>query len=193
MRMEFGDSATRGLACLGELDDAAFRTLVEAAGQAALEQDVSSLMGGLSIDGSKSKPALQGLTTLLLEAAKLNAAASEVSDALEEVGVAADRSSAIITVLNREQEAIRANLMSTTFSNPKILDVQWRVDHSVRTKYMDQMGKPTFLITIITSGNGDGKARGETSFACSKEELQSLVSKLKDACTQVDRILGTSR
>eukprot|EP01048_Picozoa_sp_COSAG05_P010158 COSAG05_NODE_880_length_6791_cov_5.464734_5_plen_192_part_00 len=191
--MEFGESVTRGLASLGELDDASFQTVIEAAAQAAMEQDVSGLMDGLSIDGSKSKPALQGLTTLLLEAAKFDAGASEVSDALGEVGLPSSRSSAIVSVLNGHQDAIRANLMKITFSNPKILDVQWRVDHSVRTKYQDQIGEPTFLITIITSGSGDGGARGETSFACSKEELQSLVSKLKDACTQVDRILGTSR
>ena len=35
--------------------------------------------------------------------------------------------------------------------------------------------------------------RQEVKFACSREELQDLVAKLKDACTQVDRILGTSR
>ena len=57
----------------------------------------------------------------------------------------------------------------------------------------DPTGKGQALCIKSCSLACDGKARGETSFACSKEELQSLVSKLKDACTQVDRILGTSR
>lgn len=101
----------------------------------------------------------------------------------------------MIGIVNRERDTIRELLLKTTFHFQKVLDVQWRVDHSVRTKYQDQIGEPSFLISIITAG-GEGAPDGqrqEVKFACSKEELQDLVAKLKDACTQVDRILGTSR
>lgn len=46
------------------------------------------------------------------------------------------------------------------------------------------------LIALFQTADG---SRQEVKFACSREELQDLVAKLKDACTQVDRILGTSR
>ena len=113
---------------------------------------------------------------------------------LEEVGISR-RAGYLIGIVNRERDTIRELLLKTTFHFQKVLDVQWRVDHSVRTKYQDQIGEPSFLISIITAG-GEGAPDGqrqEVKFACSKEELQDLVAKLKDACTQVDRILGTSR
>ena len=194
--MEFGESVARGLRALGPdggIDDASFQTLAEAAAKAALEEELGGMLDGLSIDGAKCKPALQGLATLFLEAAKFNVGDSEVIDALEEHGVESKRSKIVANIANGAKSAIRANLLRTTFSHPKILDVQWRVDHSVRTKYEDQIGEPTFMISILSSATADGLDRTETHFACTREELQNLVAKLKDACTQVDRILGTSR
>ena len=159
---------------------------------------------------------------------------------LEESGLV-QRAAYLIGIVNRDRPTIRSQLLNTSFHFQQVLDVQWRVDHSVRTKYQDQIGEPTFLISIITAG-GEGVrvhayllprhrpthmriclylearsapltpcarsltaapcpsvvqvesgARREVKFACSREELQDLVAKLKDACTQVDRILGTSR
>lgn len=139
----------------------------------------------------------------------------------------------LIGLVNRDRPTIRSQLLGTTFHFQQVLDVQWRVDHSVRTKYQDQIGEPTFLISIVTAGGAGVRftcsavasaslcarslaacallrsvayaawcvgmlqsepgVRQEVKFACSREELQDLVAKLKDACTQVDRILGTSR
>jgi hypothetical protein len=115
----------------------------------------------------------------------------------EENGLPSKRAAFVAGVVNRERDSVRAHLMTKTFSASKILDVQWRVDHSVRTKYQDQIGEATFLISILTgapaAAGGGEMVRQEVQFACTKEELQSLVGKLKDACTQVDRILGTTR
>lgn len=142
----------------------------------------------------------------------------------------------LVGLVNRDRPTIRSQLLETTFHFKQVLDVQWRIDHSVRTKYQDQIGEPTFLIDIITAGGkgvrvtcltarcahcahsltvpfaavrfcdrsscpcwivdmlqSEPGTRQEVKFACSREELQDLVASLKDACTQVDRILGTSR
>ncbi len=62
------------------------------------------------------------------------------------------RAAYLIGLVNRDRPTIRSQLLSTTFHFQQILDVQWRVDHSVRTKYQDQIGEPIFLISIITAG-----------------------------------------
>lgn len=62
------------------------------------------------------------------------------------------RAAYLIGLVNRDRPTIRSQLLSTTFHFQQVLDVQWRVDHSVRTKYQDQIGEPIFLISIITAG-----------------------------------------
>ena len=65
------------------------------------------------------------------------------------------RAAYLIGIVNRDRPTIRSQLLNTSFHFQQVLDVQWRVDHSVRTKYQDQIGEPTFLISIITAG-GEG-------------------------------------
>ena len=62
------------------------------------------------------------------------------------------RAAYLIGLVNRDRPTIRSQLLSTTFHFQQVLDVQWRVDHSVRTKYQDQIGEPIFLISLITAG-----------------------------------------
>ena len=76
------------------------------------------------------------------------------SGLLEESGLV-QRAAYLVGLVNRDRPTIRSQLLSTTFHFQQVLDVQWRVDHSVRTKYQDQIGEPTFLISIITAG-GEG-------------------------------------
>lgn len=106
------------------------------------------------MDPKKSKPAFQALATFLLEAAKFNSSDDELTSTLEEAGILS-RAPHLIGLVNRDRPAIRSTLLSTTFHFQQVLDVQWRVDHSVRSKYQDQIGEPTFLISVITAG-GEG-------------------------------------
>jgi hypothetical protein len=76
------------------------------------------------------------------------------SGVLEESGLV-QRAAYLIGLVNRDRPTIRSQLLDTTFHFQQVLDVQWRVDHSVRTKYQDQIGEPTFLISIVTAG-GEG-------------------------------------
>jgi hypothetical protein len=128
--------------------------LAEAAAKASKNEPAEEELAEVGMAPKKSKPAFQALATFLLEAAKFNSSDDELTSMLEEAGILS-RASYLIGLVNRDRPTIRATLLNTTFHFQQVLDVQWRVDHSVRSKYQDQIGEPTFLISIITAG-GDG-------------------------------------
>ena len=90
------------------------------------------------------------------------------------------------------------------FNFPHIVGVDWRMDYCIKTDTLAHVGKPLYFLSFQTENNlklpeGEGKGEGEegvggaggqVDLTCNLEELQDLVSKLKDATRQMERIQG---
>tara|TARA_R110002050_G_scaffold261228_1_gene401218 strand:- start:336 stop:617 length:282 start_codon:yes stop_codon:yes gene_type:complete len=84
--------------------------------------------------------------------------------------------------------------------------VDWRMDYCIKNNSLGNIGKPVYFVSLETEKNvklkegveggvesesGSSSSQGSTErveFTCNLEELQDLVSKLKDAAKQMERV-----
>ena len=96
---------------------------------------------------------------------------------------------------------------------PRIVGVDWRLDYEIRSSVVERIDEPRFLVSLKTSrGVGSAEVRfappcmglrgpvrpptlaivrqdSDVKFTCSVNEMTDLVTKLRDATKQVERIL----
>lgn len=89
------------------------------------------------------------------------------------------------------------------FNFAHVVGVEWRLDYYIKSDKLDRIDVPicasqrlaplshshipfSDVINIKTEENGQTK---DVQFACTQEELQDLVTKLKQAVKEVDRIV----
>lgn len=74
-------------------------------------------------------------------------------------------------------------------SFPSIVGIDWRLDYTVRSKHGGRENVPMFFISLQI------KERGLIRYVdmiATQEELQDMLSKVRDAVKQVDRVLSLS-
>jgi len=143
--------------------------------------------------GSGSDPIIikQGhaaITALFLEGAKLNADPSVLSGVLEEHKIVQARQEHLIAKYTEAKPQLRKLLSQTLFHPPKIVDVDWRLDYFLKANSVEKINIPLYRIVLQTT-NKDG-VTAPVEFACTLEQLQDLVAKLRDATKQIDRSSG---
>lgn len=81
------------------------------------------------------------------------------------------------------------------------MDIKWRLDYSIRSKTLGKENIPMFHIALQVAANSTTTTSSssntnnvhtditEVTFLATLEELQDLLSKVKDAIKQVDRVL----
>ena len=84
------------------------------------------------------------------------------------------------------------------FNFPHIVGTDWRMDYCIKTDTLGHVGKPIYYISLKTEKNLKLPESSVTEipkmeqenvdFTCNLEELQDLVSKLKDATKQMERV-----
>lgn len=102
------------------------------------------------------------------------------SSILEDCKFAPDRIDAFKTLYIENKPQLRANLGRVRSSLPHIVDVDWRLDYYIKSNQMERVDKPVYLIGLKTEKSDEVQTK-EIQFACTQEQLQDLVSKLKDA------------
>jgi hypothetical protein len=91
-------------------------------------------------------------------------------------------------------------------SFPQIIGIDWRIDYSIRSKSTGKDNIPMFYVSLKVletnthsnsssiSNNGSSNADNKVNninFIASLEEMHDLLSKIRDAVKQVERILNT--
>jgi polycomb group RING finger protein 4 len=82
--------------------------------------------------------------------------------------------------------ALRENLSQTQFQFPHVVDVQWRLDYLIKSNAVERIDQPIYLIKLKTKQSPGGENK-ELEFACTLEQMQDLVAKLKDAEHALER------
>ena len=94
---------------------------------------------------------------------------------------------------------------SLSVSNPKLVDVEWKVIYNLSSKHLNKLHQPKFLITLTLLCQGDFKKGTPTEtmaytakrnqlrvhrvqFQCNYEELTHLNFKIKSAINAVDTL-----
>ncbi len=71
--------------------------------------------------------------------------------------------------------------------NMIIVDVNWRLDYAVRSKYEGRENKPIYFVTLRVKDCGLIK---DIEMIANYEELQYFYNKIRDSIKQVDRLLN---
>jgi hypothetical protein len=73
-------------------------------------------------------------------------------------------------------------------SAAQIVGIDWRLDYSVRSKHAGQDNTPLFLLSLkIKEANSE--AIKPVEIIATQEELQDMLSKVRDAVKQVERVV----
>jgi hypothetical protein len=86
-------------------------------------------------------------------------------------------------------------------SFPQIIGIDWRIDYSIRSKSTGKDNIPMFYVSLKVletnnhnscgSGSNEDHKVNNINFIASLEEMHDLLSKVRDAVKQVERILNT--
>ncbi|KAG2378828.1 hypothetical protein C9374_007976 [Naegleria lovaniensis] len=130
------------------------------------------------------KAVQSALVYLLLEAAKHDIAAIELSHLLEDHFTNRNR----LNYLGQQYELYKNEirefvLKQKTFAFPEIVELDWRLDYVLKTSDVKQIHEPVYTVRFKCR---DGQ---EVTISCNAEQLQDLHSKIKDATKQVERTL----
>nr|AWW17677.1 COMMD3 [Branchiostoma belcheri] len=196
--MELSTEVQEGLQLCGDsaqISDPAFNFLVKSACDTLLQgrkrgKDVLDDPSVAQSDPAVLKQVFASLTTLLLEAAKHNTDSTNTSSLLEDCKMSPDRIEAFNNVYMSNRTELQSVLSSTGSGFPHIVDVDWRLDYYIKNNHLDHVNEPTYLVTLKTEEPGSSELK-DVQFACTVEQLQDMVGKLKDACKSMEKASQT--
>jgi len=194
MAMEVAEEVTKGFAVLNDtktFTDDAFRVLAEFSFDVVLKRKTEDALSTLpliaKLDAFFVKQAFSAVVSFVLEAAKMNADGLALKGKLEELRVPEARRQLFEQLYVVNKEPLRKLLALSGFHLPHVVGVDWRLDYELKSNRLERVDVPVYSVTLHTEM--DGK-KGSVQFACSLDELQDLVSKLRSAVKQIDRILN---
>jgi len=129
------------------------------------------------------KQAYAATATFVLEAAKTDAAASEIAGVLEDAKVAEPRIKFFVALFEQFKPSLRSTLAATSLSFPSVVGFKWRMDQYLKSAALEAIRQPVYFLQLKTQ-QPDGSTK-EVEFAADFNELQDLLFKLKDAQNQV--------
>lgn len=193
--IDIGEEGVEWLRSIASCSDAEIQALAEAVlsvllsaqrEDAALDAPV---FDALEVD--LIKRLYSALACLFVEAAKGDASAKSVASFLcGKCRIMQTRAEVVAGVFLNGKERLRAELARTGdySSIARLTGVDWRLQYRVA-----EGGERDLLYhVVLKTDEASGEASGKTAIVCSVEQLQDLVSTLKDACKAVERSVHQS-
>lgn len=159
-----------------------------AADDAAADADDATIDG---VDKGVLKEAVAALSTLFLEAAKHDVSSTEMLETLEEslerlvddacIRSLDDRWEAVGKRLEDVKPELRSRLESIGGHFASVTEAGWKLEFVVRDNVVDRRGDVRFIVTLPSD-------KGEIRFAATADQLQDLVTKLKNACKGLEKV-----
>jgi hypothetical protein len=152
--------------------------------QQDVQQEEDILASIAERDQAAFKSAYYGLSTLIVESARSNSEETLVSSLLEECRWTSDRVEEFLRLLKVHLHDLQTILGRLDSTYPHIVDVDWRLDTHIKNNCVERLNRSEYLVSLKTQEPGK---QGKVEFACTIEQLQDLVSKLKDATKSVEK------
>lgn len=188
--MDLNLAVLEGLKIVGDsisVPDQAFDLLHTSAHEYVIDttkKDLGHLDKFPGVDVSVGKQCFYALTTVIVESARKNVEESELSSLLEECKWPNDRQETFIKKIKVHRNELQINLCRIDSSYPHIVDVNWRLDYCIKSNQIEKINDSNYLISFKTQEPGK---EGNVKFFCSVDQLQDLVSKLKDATKTIEK------
>ncbi|XP_043279922.1 COMM domain-containing protein 3 [Venturia canescens] len=141
-----------------------------------------------NIYGSKPdviKSAYADLSSLFVEAARHKLDSENFSTFLHTAKIFGHRAEKLSEYYEKYRDFIVAQLSQIGDGLPCIVDVDWRLDYCVKSSTNNLMGECLYNVRLVTKKHGK---LDDVQFACTIQELQDLVYKLKEAVRHVEKI-----
>eukprot|EP01035_Chromulina_nebulosa_P021870 gene21870-28311_t len=144
-----------------------------------------------SIDRQDKKydDVLASISTIIFEAARVQSTTEQFKTLLIENNVNDEPLELLVTLFEQHRETFIQSLSTIGISFPAIVDIDWRLDYVVRSKEGGKENSPLFLITLHVI---DHNLIRYVDMIATEGELQDLLSKVKDAVKQVDRVISNN-
>ena len=132
------------------------------------------------------EPALCCVSTLLLEAAKSRTSPAQLGTILQESGVVGEVSTVLSELYTQHFDTLVAHMEVTGIAAPSIVDIDWRLDYSIRSKHAGRELQPMFFLSLRVKDRG---LLRDVEMIASQEDVQDLLAGVRDAVKQVDRVV----
>jgi len=129
---------------------------------------------------------LCALSTLLLEATRVRAAPEQLKAILTESSVSDEYADILSELYSQHQDTLIAHIETTGIAAPAIVGLDWRLDYSVRSKHGGRENAPMFFVSLRVKDRGVLK---DIDMIATREEVQDLLSSVRDAVKQVERLV----
>mmetsp|Transcript_51154 Transcript_51154/g.65468 ORF Transcript_51154/g.65468 Transcript_51154/m.65468 type:complete len:116 (+) Transcript_51154:351-698(+) len=110
---------------------------------------------------------------------------------LEEARITTPIAQRVANSFETVKPKLRWMLKCTGFGQRSIVDLKWRLDYHVRSSTTGVEHVPAYFVSLKTV-EADGVTFGNEDFTCSQEQMHDLVSVVRDATKQVERMLSAS-
>ncbi|CAK8684216.1 COMM domain-containing protein 3-like [Clavelina lepadiformis] len=134
-----------------------------------------------SLSSSALKQSHAALSALVVESAKHDVDDDQLGMILDECNFSTTKRESFIATFNHFKQDLRNHLFNIGVQPPHIVDIGWRLDYNVKTNHTHKVNELRYTVSL-KQNNGE-----MTDFTCTREELQDLVGKLKEAAKAVER------
>lgn len=182
--MEVGAAVVEPLRYLESLNDKRFADILDCALLGLLEEATPPCNDALD------KMILTSLATLIVESFSQNASVSYLTGFLEERGMTASQKVIFKEKLGALYTKLGDHLRCLAPSpEPSVVDVDWKLNYFVRSNAKEKEDELSYLISLKTVDDSvDSSETKDIKFTCTLHQLQDLVSKLKEAYKNVERL-----
>ncbi|KYR01113.1 COMM domain-containing protein 3 [Tieghemostelium lacteum] len=194
MNLNLSEDIIKGLETLADeklINDQVFNHILDSSFKVAVKNNLDSsviLESAVTkdVDAIALKQTFSSLLSFILETMKINSDLNSISGILDDHKFSESRIENILNYFKEHRVAIRKVLSITNFHFPHIIDVNWRLDYFMKSNSVEKLNTPVYLINLTTEQE-EGVQPGKVEFACTLDQLQDLVYKLRDAQKQIER------
>ena len=136
--------------------------------------------------GEASEEVVLALSILIAEASKARSEADAVCSFLVEQGVSGGKAQIIRDIYFSSRSVLIFHLEMTALGGVEIVDFDWRIDYSVRSKHAGRDNAPMVFVTIKVMDQGIMK---DIDMVCTREELQLLIASVGDMVKECARTM----
>ncbi|KAG8234145.1 hypothetical protein J437_LFUL014512 [Ladona fulva] len=187
--MEISNQVSEGLKVLGspsKIDDDLFRSYLEAA---VISLSSAEKMSEIKINSTAEvdgKVAYASLLVVMVEAARHDVDSTSLASILEEKRFDPPRLDKVLKLYSVVKHKLQAQLSGIGSFPPHVVDATWKLDYVIKSDNLEYKSGPQYLVNLLTEVPGGGEKK--IQFACTMEEMQDLVGKLREAAKLMEKV-----
>jgi len=180
--LQLSQEVLEGLQSLGSISEAQY----EEVSRFCVESLVKGRSGGDFRPDEANSALTLAVATVFTEASKLDMDADALSTALDDAGLGKEVSVRLVKSFGVYRGGTVFHMQGTAIDCARVVDLDWRIDYSIRSKDAGRDNEPVVFVTLHVSDKGRLR---DIDMVCSHEELKSLVATLRDGCKEVERLI----